>query len=325
MSENFSDFNPSFTECHYSASYIKELEKKVAYLKEENRHLKSYSNLVSEVDRLKLELKHETSLREKYEQKYNNAYAKLIYLENEDSLVYEENEQISTLNQKVDMLVKANEQLQNEISKYYQKLQKATQEKEHYEQELIPKLKNELETLKHSQCNKEQSLEREKNTLVNNAIKERDHYKSEVCKLQKQLETLSKEEPKDYMQIKQKLKSLQAEKKAFTKQVVNRPKRMKSPDFPKVSSEETLEEVPQETSEDLKIQNELRDSLQLKNPLQTFTPPKNAPKKVPRTILTPKRRPSPSSLRNSQKTFYYPSFLRNKKVVKRLKKGEKPV
>ncbi|CAG9333053.1 unnamed protein product [Blepharisma stoltei] len=109
----FSD-SDSFT---YSPSILKQLEQQNAILEEENKQLRATSYLKGELEKTRTELIRMTSLKEQFEEKYNEMAVKCMYLEIEDSMIYDENEQITLLNKKIEMLMHANEDLRKEAKK----------------------------------------------------------------------------------------------------------------------------------------------------------------------------------------------------------------
>lgn len=106
------DFTTELEEVHYSPMYITELEKKIKVLEQKNSELFQFK---IQCEKLSLELKHITNLKETYEEKYNEASLKLLYLNDEDSFIFTETEQLKTLNQKCSIFMHANEDLQKEI------------------------------------------------------------------------------------------------------------------------------------------------------------------------------------------------------------------
>ena len=106
-----SDFATEFEEIHYSPGYISELEHKIKFLEKENNSLTEYK---LESERLKLELQQMNELKDAYEEKYDEANLKLLFID-DDSMIFSESEQIKTLNQKIIVLLHANEDLRKEI------------------------------------------------------------------------------------------------------------------------------------------------------------------------------------------------------------------
>lgn len=97
--------------------YIMELENKINLLQQENDRLQEYYNYKNECDRLRYELEYSQQLRISYEDKYNELLAKMIDFENDESLIFDENDTIKNLNRKIEMLQKANQDLHNEIKR----------------------------------------------------------------------------------------------------------------------------------------------------------------------------------------------------------------
>ena len=106
------DFATELEEVHYSTMYVTDLEKKIKILEQKNSELYQYK---IQCERLSLELKHVTNLKESYEEKYNEASMKLLYMDDEDSFIFTETEQVKTLNQKCSIFMHANEDLKIEI------------------------------------------------------------------------------------------------------------------------------------------------------------------------------------------------------------------
>lgn len=111
----YEDFGLS-SEIRYSPGYVKQIEQQLAILEEENRYLKLRSGFKSELDGVKMELMQMTSLKEQFEEKFNEMAAKCMFLEIEDSMIYDENEQISQQNKKIELLIHANEDLHKELT-----------------------------------------------------------------------------------------------------------------------------------------------------------------------------------------------------------------
>lgn len=97
--------------------YILELENKLSIIQQENDRLQEYYNYKNECDRLKYELEYSQQLRSSYEEKYNELLTKMMDYENDESLLFDENDTIKNLNRKIEMLQKANQDLHNEILK----------------------------------------------------------------------------------------------------------------------------------------------------------------------------------------------------------------
>jgi hypothetical protein len=124
-----SDFATELEEVHYSPGYIAELEQKINSLEHQNNCLKQYQ---LESEKFKLELKEMTSLKEEYEQRYEEASIKLLCIEDDDSLIFSETEQMKTLNQKISILIHANEDLRKELEKSYLSNKKITEERNEF-------------------------------------------------------------------------------------------------------------------------------------------------------------------------------------------------
>lgn len=109
-----SDFTTELEDIQYSPGYVNELEQKIKSLEIDNAALFRYKR---ECERLDIELKHVMTLKDTYEEKYNEASMKLICIDDDDddSLLFGENEQIKTLNEKILILLHANEDLRKEI------------------------------------------------------------------------------------------------------------------------------------------------------------------------------------------------------------------
>ena len=135
---SLSDFKPDLLDVQYSPGYLKELEHKIKQLEHQNDILQSYK---SECDRLNMELKHISTLKDTYEEKYNEASMKLIYIEDDDSLIFTESEQIKNMNEKVQILVHANEDLRKEVETSKTESIKLKQEIDNYK-EKIKKIEN---------------------------------------------------------------------------------------------------------------------------------------------------------------------------------------
>ena len=121
-----SDFTTELEDIHYSPGYITELEHKIQFLEKQGQLCREYK---LENDRLQMELHHITTLKDTYEEKYNEASMKLLYIEDDDSMIFSESEQINTLNQKIAILLHANQDLLQEIEEYKHTNESITKEK----------------------------------------------------------------------------------------------------------------------------------------------------------------------------------------------------
>lgn len=106
------EFTTELEEIHYSPGYITELEQKIQSLERQNQGLKEFK---LETERLQMELAHVTTLKDTYEEKYNEVSMKLLYIDDDDSGIFSESEQVKTLNQKVAILLHANQDLLKEV------------------------------------------------------------------------------------------------------------------------------------------------------------------------------------------------------------------
>ena len=138
-----SDFTTELEEIQYSPGYINELEHKIQFLEKQNKCYKEYK---LEAERLQMELKHITTLKETYEEKYNEASMKLLYIEDDDSIIFSESEQVKTLNQKVSILLHANQDLLKEIEENKKWIQEITNERDLLK-DSIKKLQNSIKAL----------------------------------------------------------------------------------------------------------------------------------------------------------------------------------
>ena len=89
---------------------------------------------------------------------YNDAAVKLMYLQNTDSLIFEEDDQIVNLNKKVEMLMAANEDLKRKYDETYAQLTEERQENYKLTEEVIPSLESQVQTLSHKAPRKGRSL-----------------------------------------------------------------------------------------------------------------------------------------------------------------------
>lgn len=125
-----SDFTTELEDIQYSPGYVNELEQKIKSLELDNAALFRYKK---ECERLDIELKHVMTLKDTYEEKYNEASMKLICIDDDDdSLLFSENEQIKTLNEKIAILLHANEDLRKEIELKKSDLREAQVERDKF-------------------------------------------------------------------------------------------------------------------------------------------------------------------------------------------------
>lgn len=109
---SINDFTTELEDIHYSPMYITELEKKIKVLEHKNSELVRYK---IQCEKLVLELNHIKNLKETFEEKYNQATLKLLYMDDEDSISFRESEQVKNLNQKCSIFMHANQDLKKEI------------------------------------------------------------------------------------------------------------------------------------------------------------------------------------------------------------------
>jgi hypothetical protein len=106
------DFTTELEDVQYSPAYVTDLERKIKILEAKNAELNQNK---LECEKLFLELRRMTSLKESFEEKYNEASMKLLYMDDDESFMFNEAEQIRNLNQKLSILVHANQDLQEEV------------------------------------------------------------------------------------------------------------------------------------------------------------------------------------------------------------------
>ena len=129
-------------------SGVSDIERRLMILEEENKQLRDLGFFKSEVERLKLELDYAESLKHKYRNMYNDAAVKLMYLQNTDSMIFEEDDQIVNLNKKVEMLVSANEDLKGIFDQARTDLLAEQNENNRLTEEVIPQLENQIFMIK---------------------------------------------------------------------------------------------------------------------------------------------------------------------------------
>lgn len=128
------DFTTELEDIQYSPGYTSELEHRIHALEQQNAMLKDYK---FEAERLEMELKHVTTLKDTYEEKYNEASMKLLYIEDDDSLIFSETEQVKTLNQKISILLHANDDLRHEIEQQKDSISRITKERDYFRDQLL--------------------------------------------------------------------------------------------------------------------------------------------------------------------------------------------
>lgn len=116
-------------------------------LEEENKQLKNLGYYKAETERLRLELNYNNSLKDKYKNMYNEAAVKLMQLQNSDTVGCGDNEEVATLNQKIEFLVSTNEELKHTADEQLARLKESREENLGYIENAIPQLEKTICTL----------------------------------------------------------------------------------------------------------------------------------------------------------------------------------
>ena len=137
------DFTTELEDVNFSPAYVAEIEKKIKSLEGKNEEL---LQVKLECEKLSLELIYMTRLKEEYEEKYNEASIKLLYLDDDESFMFREDERINSLNQKLSILVHANQDLRDEIQELKKWNQRIIDENLELKEKALPKERKHKET-----------------------------------------------------------------------------------------------------------------------------------------------------------------------------------
>ena len=163
MSEHFGDIS-SIIMNNYSID-VSGIEKRLLSLEESNRQLKELAFYKSEADRLRLEISSSKNLQQKYSKLYDDTSAQLLSIEN--TLIYEDTDEVSNLNSKVQLLIAANQELKNSIKNYQEQTRQAAKTKDYYNETVIPQLHSQIDLLRENMKKKgELSVENLANSEV---------------------------------------------------------------------------------------------------------------------------------------------------------------
>lgn len=133
---------------YYPNFDLKDMEKHIMILEEENKQLKNLGYYKAETERLRFELNYNNSLKDKYKNMYNEAAVKLMQLQNSDVVGYGDNEKVVELNQKIEFLVSTNEELKHIADEQLARLKGSREENLGYIENVIPQLEKNICTLK---------------------------------------------------------------------------------------------------------------------------------------------------------------------------------
>ena len=302
-----SDFTTELEDIHYSPGYVNDLETKIKSLEQENSTLFGY---MKECDKLNMELKHVMTLKDTYEEKYNEASIKLICIDDDDNLLFSETEQLKSLNEKIALLLHANKDLRKEIESSQENLEKIGKERDRY--------KTDLMDIQAKFNNLRQSIQTsEKATLTDQELLMITKHKSvSICE-----DPVKTQAPK-HIKLKKSLDQLILEESAFSK-FMNRKTlntETDSPDKPEDHERQDSQDLFSKTCNskifvpDIKQETVLWPTYATSN--SPFARNMNSPKLKPKLVLS---RQSPKAKQQKKaKSAYVPSFMRKtSKVVKK--------
>lgn len=301
----FNDFTTELEDIHYSPGYVNELENRVKSLEQENLVMIGFKK---ECDKLNMELKHVMTLKDTYEEKYNEASIKLICIDDDDSLLFSETEQLKSLNEKIAILLHANKDLRKEIELNQENIDKIGMERDRYKAELL-----DVQAKSYSQKTIQKS---EKETMTDPELKILTKRKS-VSINEDPIETQSLKHTKH----KKSLNELMIEESVFSK-FMNRKTLNTETDSPdKQEDHEKLD------SQDL-FSKTFNSKIFIPDPKETiywptfatsnspFARNMNSPKIKPKLVLS-RQSPKVKQAKKAKST-YIPSFMRKtNKVVKK--------